>query len=375
MLIVRILISYIVGIVFATLNSIYIPVALLCAAGIVFVFQRIRELSYLLVIAAIANVTAMHDMNYNKAADDSDARSYAFEFVSDCIESLCLSDQAKSVAHGILLGDRQYLNNEQKREIREAGMSHVMAVSGLHVGIIYIVLFFLLKPLRWYGLHKLHRLLILLFMWGYVLMIGCPLSAVRASLMLSVFVLSWVLERVSDGIQVLCSAALIMLIYDTQQLWNVGFQLSCLATLGILLVQPVLEKQNRLMQLLTVTISAQIITLPIVAYYFHYIPLFGWLQGILVVPLLPLLIYALIVSLAFPMILVVTYPVEWIVDWMFFVAEKTSAIENFCLGGRILWYPSIGQTVLLETLILLSFLYFFSQRTQHAARRKYIFTS
>lgn len=375
MLIVRILISYIVGIVFATLNSIYIPVALICAAGIVFVFQRIRKLSYMLVIAAIANVTAMHDMNHNKVADDSEARSYAFEFVSDRIESLCLSDQAKSVGHGILLGDRQYLNNEQKREIREAGMSHVMAVSGLHVGIIYIVLFFLLKPLRWYGLHKLHRLLILLFMWGYVLMIGCPLSAVRASLMLSVFVLSWVLERVSDSIQVLCSAALIMLIYDTQQLWEVGFQLSCLATLGIMLVQPVLEKQNRLMQLLTVTVSAQIITLPIVAYYFHYIPLFGWLQGILVVPLLPLLIYALIVSLAFPMISVVTYPVEWIVDWMFFVAEKTSAIENFCLGGRILWYPSIGQTVLLETLILLSFLYFFSQRTQHAARRKYIFTS
>lgn len=268
------------------------------------------------------------------------------------LDSLQLSPQSVALAHGILLGDKQYLTTQEIRDFRTAGMSHIIAVSGLHVGILFLVIFLALKPMSFIRQLKLQRILSVIAVWAYVAMIGCPVSAVRAALMLSLAVLAWVLERNTSPLRLLCSVALIMVLYDYHQLTNVGFQLSMLATLGILLCSPLLQTQGRLMRLLTVTVSAQLATFPVVAYYFHLVPLFGFIQGLAVIPLLTLLMYLLVLYLLFPAFTLFSYPIDWITRWIFSVADFTTRIEHYVLGGSLYCYPSLWEAVLMEALCL-----------------------
>ena len=351
------LLSFIVGIVLAELSSVFVPIALALVLVIIFVLPerfRFRDLCKYLAIAFFSCILAMQDKA--DVAIVEKEKSQIYYSLSERIENLELSEESKAVAKGILLGDKQALSRSQKQSVREAGMSHIFAVSGLHIGIIYLVLFWLLSPMRFFGLLKTHRLFVISFVWLYVAVIGFPISSIRAALMLSLAVVSWILARNTDSKHIIASAALIMLLYDTQQLWDIGFQLSFLAALGIILVQPHLKKRNRLVQMFLVTLSAQLMTMPLIAYYFHLVPLFGWVQGFLVIPLLPFLVYVMAFYLFFSSLTFLSYPIDFVSHWLFFVAEEVALFENFCLGGRLLWYPSEIETCVMLALILALFL-------------------
>lgn len=293
----------------------------------------------------------------------------SFLFVAEKIESLNLSPRADAMAHGILLGDKQYFTSFEKQEMRDAGMSHIMAVSGLHIGILFIVLYVVLHPLRWIGQLKVHKLSVISLIWFYVFMIGHPVSAVRAALMLTIAVLSWIMERDTSSLRILLSAAIVILAFDFSQLFEIGFQLSFLATLGILLLSQKSVEGGTMSKLFMVTLSAQIMTMPVVAYHFHTITLFGWIQGFLVIPLLSVFVYLLLLYLFFPQLSILSYPIEWINDWIFLVADTTNYIESRILGGRLALYLEWWEAALLQ-LAFLSCLYYICSNPSKASQSR-----
>lgn len=283
-----------------------------------------------------------------------------------------LDSQTMALGMGMLLGDRQLFEQEQIQSMRQAGMSHLLAVSGLHIGILWLLFSVLLRPLVFVG-RGWHRLFILLLLWGYIAVVGFPPSAVRAGVMITMLHLAWFLKREVWDWHNLCSSALLILLFQPSQIYDVGFQLSFLATAGILTARPWLTQScprvlspstgreevrwyMRLLwyfrQLLILSVSAQFFTFPWVAYYFHHVPVFGWVQGFLVVPVIALFVYLL---LALLFLSCLGLPVVWLVSiirflahWIDTVAHLTVRLETLCIGGQLAWYPNLLETLCLS---------------------------
>ena len=286
-----------------------------------------------------------------------------------------LSPETLALAQGILFGDTSQLSTETLQSFRTAGMGHLLAVSGLHVGIIMSILWMLLKPLEWlvilmtecpkldcrigspiptYIIGTTVRILIILLTGVYVYLIGAPPSAIRAWLMISMCLLGWIFHRPSSAPRCLLFAALILLAWDPWILTKVGFQLSFLSVAGILLFQPWLNDHERpwYFRVILLSIAAQSLTLPVVAFYFHQGPFLGWLQGLLAVPLMPVFVALLLLLLVFPSFPLLASLIEGLRAWIEVVAEAIGDIEQFVLGGHLYFYPSWYEALLAELFLL-----------------------
>lgn len=265
-----------------------------------------------------------------------------------------IDTETVALAQGMLLGDKSNISRQTIQDLRRAGMSHLMAVSGLHIGILWGMIWLLLLPFNLLSSRGWQRLLIILVLWAYIMAIGAPASAVRAGIMISMVHVAWFLHRNVWAFDNLWSAALLILLFNPNQLYQVGFQLSFLSVAGILTVKP--------RNLLTLTLSTQLYTFPLCAFYFHYVPLFGWLQGIMVVPVLAIFIY-LILALLLTELCVsgATIPLlptlaGWISWYITHVAQWTVLIEDYCLGGKLEWHPSLVETIAMESAIVVGVL-------------------
>ena len=206
--------------------------------------------------------------------------------------------QARSILKALLLGYTEELDQEQRDSFSTAGLSHVLAVSGLHLGIIWALITALLAPLAWLHLHRLRAAIILVLLWGYALLTGLSPSVIRACVMVSVVLTGILIGRRARPMNSLFIAAFGMLLYNPHYLFQVGFQLSFLSVFTILLfykpIYNLLPHGNRITEkvasLLSVSAAAQIGTLPLVIYYFHELPLLGLLTNLIIVPLLPILL-------------------------------------------------------------------------------------
>lgn len=198
------------------------------------------------------------------------------------LDRLRLTDEEKSVLATLTIGYRQVMNREVKRRFSATGVSHILAVSGLHVGIVCGFLFLLLQPLSRRSLgRKIRYLAATVWVWGYVWMTGMAPSAIRAGIMLSVYLIGQVLRRPIDRYNTVAAAAFCMLVYDPFYLFDIGFQLSFLAVFFILFFQPRLEQwmvvKNPLLAApwtwITVSLAAQMGTSFLCLYYFQR---FSW---------------------------------------------------------------------------------------------------
>lgn len=283
------------------------------------------------------------------------------------LQDLGLSPEAQALAQGMLLGDKSALSPEMVQDFRSAGMSHMMAVSGLHVGIIMSVIWMLLKPVEWlvlliaplrmnvyYAMGDIKRLLTILLTVLYVWYIGSPTSAVRAAVMLSLCLVGWMLHRPTSAWRCLVLAALVLLAWDPWCLATPGFQLSFLAVAGILLFQPWLQSRQLpwWLKLILLSVAAQWLTAPIVAYWFHQVPLLGCVQGLLVVPLLPLLMSLLLLGICLPSWHFLALLIETLTSWIGSVAQGVGRIEQLLLGGHLYFYPTWWEVLLAEVLLL-----------------------
>ncbi len=221
--------------------------------------------------------------------------------------ALGLDDQQYAVIAAMTLGDKSALSKATRDTYAVTGASHVLALSGLHLGIVYAVLTFLIGGRRrrlWVG-----QALVLCAVWSYAVLVGLSASVVRSATMLTVCSVSLLLHRDSVSVNTLAFAALVMLVANPLNLWDVGFQLSFLAVLGIIVYERRIYRlwcpRARLLRwawaTVTVSLAAQMATAPLVAYYFGRFPCYFLLTNFLVVPAATVILYgALLLLLTFP---------------------------------------------------------------------------
>ncbi|MFZ6051230.1 ComEC/Rec2 family competence protein [Halocola ammonii] len=206
-----------------------------------------------------------------------------------------------AVLSALVLGKKDYLSHDTHTAYASAGAMHVLAVSGLHVGLIYIVLLYLTGPLKKTSLtRKIQLFLLLGGIWLYALTTGMSPSVMRASVMFSFIAIAKVSQLRSNIYNTLAASALALLIYNPFMIIEVGFQLSYLAVLGIVFLQPKiyswLSPKNKLLdkawQLTAVSIAAQLATFPLGLLYFHQFPNYFFVSNLLVIPAATLLLYA-----------------------------------------------------------------------------------
>jgi competence protein ComEC len=193
---------------------------------------------------------------------------------------LHLNGDIFAVAMGILLGDKSYLNLELKDAFSGAGAMHLLAVSGLHVGIFLVILQWIFKTFGRRIPRKLQFALILAILWTYAGITGFSPSVNRAVTMFSFVALGTLSGRRYDSINGLIASAMILLAINPYFLFDIGFQLSYSAMFGIFLFSPLIEKSIYIKQKwlkflwsgTAVALAAQLTTFPLTLYYFHQFP-------------------------------------------------------------------------------------------------------
>ena len=211
-----------------------------------------------------------------------------------------LNTEASALCKALCIADKTELSQNVKKDFSRAGASHILAVSGMHVGIIFTAISSLLSLISKSRKFKLFGgIFSIIFLWFYAFICGLQPSIVRACTMFSVPIIGKLLKRDSSSFNSLLFTAFCMLVYDYTYLFNLGFQLSFLAVAGILLFQKrifnIFPLQNKILiwiwSLTSVSIAAQITTLPLTIYYFHNIPVLSLITNLIIVPLATLLIY------------------------------------------------------------------------------------
>ncbi len=200
-----------------------------------------------------------------------------------------LNEKNNLLITSIILGNSDYLNKEDVQLYRDMGLAHILAVSGLHIGIISSFLMFIISRL---GIKRKSNVIItLIFIWTYGYIIGYPDSILRASILFSFLYLSKILHRVFDSINILSLAALILLFINPYSLFSVGFQLSFVASGSIIIftqriVDLLYPFKGKVIDTISSLLAVNIGVLPIQAYYFNRISILGFLANIIIVPIL-----------------------------------------------------------------------------------------
>lgn len=234
------------------------------------------------------------------------------------LQGSALSEDSYATIAAMTLGDKTGVSAELRDTYSKAGVSHVLALSGLHLGIIYAMIALLLGRRR----NTMGGLLVtLLLVWTFALMVGMSPGIVRSAAMFSVYASMTFLQRDYLTANSLALAASVMLLASPAMLWDVGFQMSFLAVMGIVICH-VLLRNNRfyvryahrrfvgkLVSLVCISLAAQLFVLPLVMYYFGNVPFYFLLANIVVVPLTTFIIYA-------AMLLFVLSPLCRFTAWM-----------------------------------------------------------
>ena len=204
-----------------------------------------------------------------------------------------------AILTALTTGDKGSLDPELRSSFATAGLMHVLAVSGLHIGIIYLILCWLVKPLEFYNHGKVLRISIIIFvLWFYAYFTGMSPSVSRAVLMFTFVVIGEVSGRRYASENALFASAFFLMLFNPYIIYEIGFQLSYLAVFGIFrLYKPIYDALyfkykaiDKIWSLIALSIAAQIATTPLSLYYFHQFPTYFILSNLLIVPLVGLVI-------------------------------------------------------------------------------------
>ena len=263
-------------------------------------------------------------------------------------ERLNLSKEEKSVLATITLGYRKEMDREVRRRFSVTGVAHLLAVSGFHVAVVcgfLSLLFSFLPKNSFYS--WLRYLLTLCLLWSFVVITGLAASAVRAGLMLTLYLTGRVLRRMTDGYNTLAAAAFCMLVFNPLYLFDIGFQLSYLAVLSILYLQPRLQNlivvRNPVIAIpwgwITVTLAAQAGTTLLCLYYFRQFSLVFLCTNLPLTFLATFFIPAGLIWLLLPVGIpgygLLQLFVEKLTHTLFWIVDAFSRVEEAVFYGRI----------------------------------------
>lgn len=208
-----------------------------------------------------------------------------------------LSEPDAAISIGMLLGDRGTISSEVQDEFRASGISHVLSISGLHVSILVGMLALLLQLVP---LSPIIRMGIMIsVLWIYIASIGAPLSAVRAGVFWTLYALAYRARVLIGAPTILILVLAILMTFDPRAILSPGFQLSMAAVTGIFLITRIVPfRSHMISSLFFVSLGATIGTLPLVVYYFGGVPTLSIFVNILIVPITPALLVAILLLLA-----------------------------------------------------------------------------
>ncbi|WP_372793656.1 ComEC/Rec2 family competence protein [Lutibacter sp.] len=287
------------------------------------------------------------------------------ESINTSLKNNGFKDDELAVINALLLGQRNTISSDLLETYSGAGAVHILAVSGLHIGIILLLLLFVFKPFHYFKNGKLiATFFIILLLWAYAIIAGLSASVVRAVSMFTALTIGIQLVQRSNVYNTLVISMFFLLLFNPFYLFEVGFQLSYLAVFSIVWIQPKLYnlwKSNywfpdKIWLLFTVSIAAQLGVLPLSLFYFHQFPGLFFLSNLVIIPFLGIILIAgiLIIILAtlniLPQFLGDSYSsiiqlmnrfVEWISNQEFFIIQNIS----FSLILMLAFYAFIFITI------------------------------
>lgn len=247
------------------------------------------------------------------------------------------------IAEALLIGYTNDLDKDLVQAYSNTGVVHIIAISGMHLGLIYVLLVWIFARIP--GIRKskwLKVILILSCLWLFSLLTGGSASVLRSAVMFTFITVGKNFFRQSSIFNSLAASAFVMLCYNPYYLWDVGFQLSYLAVVGIVIFQrPIYNVvyiknkwADKVWQMVAVTTAAQILTFPVCIYYFHQFPLLFLFANLIAVPLSTIILYAEILLVAFSWIPIVH-------TW----TGKLTAWLVWCMNKFIEWINSLSFAV------------------------------
>ena len=267
--------------------------------------------------------------------------------IMDFYKSLGFNETEYTILSALTLGYQNELTDELKQGFRTTGTVHVLSVSGLHVGIIYMMISFLLgfirKGTKYY---LLKPIIIIILLWIYAFITGLPPSVLRASGMLTVFCMADILGKRSYSMHALFIAAFFMLLISPFSLFDIGFQLSFISVLAILYLHPktlpLLKTKNKyvkyIWQMFTLSFVAQLATFPICLYYFGTFPTYFFITNLLIVPLVTFITYA-VGSIVIVKGISIIMP-DWS-DYLFYLPVKSLQILVHAMTSIIHFFETL----------------------------------
>ncbi|MBO7469004.1 MAG: ComEC family competence protein [Bacteroidales bacterium] len=315
----------------------------------------------------------LKDESWDLLKDKSVNPIYSFSynlrnFLLATIRELGISDDEYSVAAAILLGYDDTLPTELRQKYVAAGSMHILCVSGMHVGVIFMVFSYMLGFLdkRKRGQNVTKQILLLVLIWFYALLAGLAPSILRSTIMLSFVIVGDMIKINGILLNSLAASAFLLLCIDPANLFNVGFLLSYCAVIGIVTLQKPIYNifyvkpkfLDKVWEMTSVTLAAQLATAPLSIYYFHQFPTYFWLSNLFMGPISAIVITGGMVMLMvffIPYINIgVAFCVKWLIYAMNFIVSWIETMPLSMIKG--LYINSLEFICLIIAFVLLMML-------------------
>ncbi len=285
------------------------------------------------------------------------------EKILDCYKQWGFSGDEFAVLSALTVGYKEELSDELQETYRVAGVSHILALSGMHVAILWGLLGWVMRPLdKRRSLRWVKCLLIILLLWGFAFLVGLPASVIRAVVMCMLMTVAQAAGGRALSLNTLAIAAFFMLLYNPFYLFDVGFQLSFLAVFSILMIYPVIfhcwtvyhPVLRYVWGVVAVSLAAQLGTAPLVIYYFSHFPIHFLLANLMVAPLAFLIIYgAVAVFLLSPFEMIHVWVVKGLNGLLWLLNNSMQWVEHLPLAQSGEVHFSVMQVCLLYLLLSL----------------------
>ncbi len=279
-----------------------------------------------------------------------------------------LSPKIQEFLKGIILADRTEMDAETVKDFNQTGLVHLLAISGSHMVIIFWLTLLIFNQILPVKFRKVSIVLSILLIWTFAIFIDYGSSVMRSCLMITCYYMMVLLQRKSDLLHSLALSAFILLIFDSNQLFDVGFQLSYVAVLGIwwltnpiknLFRKPRFKAEKVFYEISAMTFAAQIATLPLAIYYFHQFSFVSIIANLLIIPLSELIIVSslvivILIAFGFSKIPVIYKAFDVFVEYILKLIHWFSSLES--LMTRNISLNIFELSILLLVIYFLKFL-------------------
>ncbi|MGZ3940027.1 MAG: ComEC/Rec2 family competence protein [Flavisolibacter sp.] len=302
---------------------------------------------------------APDDFTISPSKRQSSFRRFIYDcraWVINAIQTSIRSEKEQGLAEALLIGYKDDLDKTLVQSYTNTGVVHIIAISGMHLALIYGLLILLTKPLAKGGARWVRLMLIVAGLWLFTLLAGAQASVVRSAVMFTCIAWGEALSRKASIYNTLALSAFLLLAYNPFWLWDVGFQLSYAAVLSIVAFYMPIYKwfyfPNKLLDFtwktMAISLAAQILTTPLTLYHFHQFPVLFLLTNVVAVPLSSLILFGEIFICAFswlkPLAIVSGRVIEIMIYWMNSYIEMLESVSFSLWKGFSI---TVIQTVLL----------------------------